>query len=372
MKNRAKIKIAFIIASLTSGGAEKQLFYLLKYIDKKKFDPYLVSFHKGIWFKKFKSIGVPIKVINYSFIRFEILIKLISFLKKNKFKIVHNYGHTANIVGRLGSILSKVPIVIAGERNSPKFIKSRLAYMIDKILSPFTSALISNSKHGKSYWVKNKLIFKNKAWVVHNGLKIKINFHRKFKNKKIFNLISIGDLNEQKNHYFLLKIVSNLIKKKINFRFTIIGDGPKKNILKERIKKLNLQRYVILKGYKLNINKELRNSDIYLHSALYEGLPNAIMEAMSMSLPCIVTNGNGCNELIKNKFNGIIVKNNNEKLFTKELLSLIKNVYLRKKYGSRAFKTINNEFSVEKFIRKNEKIYYKLFINKFKKNIENI
>lgn len=349
MQNKAKIKIAFIIASLTSGGAEKQLYYLLKYIDKKKFDPYLISFHKGIWFKKFKSLRVPIKVINYSFLRFEVLIKLILFLKKNKFKIVHNYGHTANILGRLGSILSRVPIVIAGERNSPKFIKSIFAYIIDKMLYPFTSALISNSKHGKSYWVKNKLILKNKAWVVHNGLKIKFNFHRKFKNKKIYNLISIGDLNEQKNHYFLLKILSNLLKKKINVRLTIIGDGPKKNLLKEKIKKLNLQRYVILKGYKLNIYNELKNSDIYLHSALYEGLPNAIMEAMSMSLPCITTNADGCNELIKNKYNGVIVKDNNEKLFTIELLSLIENLYLRKKYGLRAFKTIDNEFSVKKF-----------------------
>jgi len=369
MQNKAKIKIAFIIAALTSGGAEKQLYYLLKYIDKKKFDPYLISFHKGIWFKKFKSLRVPIKVINYSFIRLEVLIKLILFLKKNKFKIVHNYGHTANIVGRFGSILSKVPIVIAGERNSPKFIKSSFAYIIDKMLYPFTSALISNSKHGKSYWVKNKLIFKNKAWVVHNGLKIKNNFQRKFKRNKIYNLISVGDLNEQKNHYFLLNIVSNLIKKKINVRLTIIGDGPKKNKLNEIIKRLNLQRHVILKGYKLNIHNELKNSDIYLHSALYEGLPNAIMEAMSMSLPCITTNADGCDELIKNKFNGVIVKNNNEKLFTLELISLIENMYLRKKYGSRAFKTINNEFSVEKFIRKNEKIYYKLFNNKFKNKI---
>ena len=88
-----------------------------------------------------------------------------------------------------------------------------------------------------------------------------------------------------------------------------------------------------------------------------------------MSLPCITTNADGCDELIKNKFNGVIVKNNNEKLFTLELISLIENMYLRKKYGSRAFKTINNEFSVEKFIRKNKKIYYKLFNNKFKNKI---
>ena len=354
MKSSSKKKIAFIIAALVSGGAEKQLIYLIKNLNRKFYNPQIISFSNGIWEKKFRELNVPITIIDKPNIKIFKTIKLVSYLISEKFDIVHNYGHTANLIGRLAAILAGISIIIVSERNSPRYIKSKKVMVIERILAPFTNALIANSTHGAKFWIENKLIRKNKAWTVLNGIE-QSKLSKIKREDNTIKLINVGDLRDQKNQIFMIESIKSILLENKLIRLEIIGDGPLRNKIKKVIEKNKLSNSITLKGYVENVRNELINSDIYIHTAIHEGLPNAVMEAMSCGLPCLVTNADGCNEVIDNKKNGIITEFDEYK-FAEKLSMLIKNKVLRDNMGKEAKRKMN-KFSIDKFVLLNESIY---------------
>ena len=109
------------------------------------------------------------------------------------------------------------------------------------------------------------------------------------------------------------------------------------------------------------MSKIYNSSDIFVLPSLSEGMPNALVEAMSSSLPCITTNLKNINsQIIDHGLNGYLFKINNKKKLEKYLIKLIKSKKLRKKIGDEARKTINKNFSIIHNINSYEKMYYSL------------
>jgi len=105
------------------------------------------------------------------------------------------------------------------------------------------------------------------------------------KNKIIF--ISIGRLDPQKGHFNLIKSFKLVMKKYSNVKLIILGEGSLKKYLTFSIKKMKLTNKIILLGNQKNIFPFLKNSDFFIFPSLYEGLPNALIEALSTNIPII-------------------------------------------------------------------------------------
>src|SRR4030067_452745 len=126
------IKICYIIGQLTVGGAERQLYELVKGINREKFYPVVISLSEGgYWSKEIQQLGIQvIEMRRRKNIEFARLFKLIRLLKMIKPEIVHTYLFPANSYGRIASILSKVPVIIASERNLPELGKDKNIYKV--------------------------------------------------------------------------------------------------------------------------------------------------------------------------------------------------------------------------------------------------
>lgn len=160
--------------------------------------------------------------------------------------------------------------------------------------------------------------------------------------KKEKKIITVASLVKQKNIPLLINAFSNLDKKYNKYKLVIIGKGKEKNKIEKLIKNRHLEKRIILKDSSNNIINELLSSTLFILPSNYEGMPNALLEAMSLSLPVISTESTeAINTIIKTNLNGIIVPKNNPKVLTKKIKYLLDNENIRNVLGKNASKVKN-------------------------------
>ena len=111
-------------------------------------------------------------------------------------------------------------------------------------------------------------------------------------------LLSVGELNDNKNHETVIKAIAGL--KQSNIFYSIVGEGPKRKYLEELILKLDLSDRIKLLGFRDDVKDLYKAADIYIHPSFREGLSVATMEAMASGLPVITGNIRGNVDLIDN------------------------------------------------------------------------
>lgn len=102
-------------------------------------------------------------------------------------------------------------------------------------------------------------------------------------------IVGVGRFTEQKNFELLIKAFEMVHKRYPEYKLVLFGDGPKRDVLINLVKSLNLEDCVELPGYVQNIKDEIRTSSLFVLSSNYEGIPNSLIEAMAIGIPCVAT-----------------------------------------------------------------------------------
>jgi glycosyltransferase involved in cell wall biosynthesis len=146
-----------------------------------------------------------------------------------------------------------------------------------------------------------------------------------FKEKKIIKLINIGRFTDQKDQLTILR-AAKILKEKINFRLIIIGYGEKEKELLKYIVDNNLTKYVKIKKILSSPYQLLNQSDIFILSSKYEGLPNVLLEAAALKKFIISTNcPTGPKEIIINGKGGLFFKIGDHYDLSHKILFYLKN-----------------------------------------------
>ena len=167
-------------------------------------------------------------------------------------------------------------------------------------------------------------------------------------------ILNVGRLTNQKAQDVLIKSFSQIEDK--NWKLLIIGEGPKKKEYQKLIEKLDLKDRVIIKSKTKNIDKYYNSSRIFAFSSIFEGFPNALIEAMHFGIPCISTDcPTGPSELIKDGINGFLIPMNKEQVLTEKINQLISKEDLRLSFGKNGQKTVD-KFKVDSVVERWNKI----------------
>ena len=143
--------------------------------------------------------------------------------------------------------------------------------------------------------------------------------------KKITNFVAVGRLASQKNYPLMIKAFGKAVQENDSLKLNIFGGGSEKDIntLNELIKSLNLENNVRLMGRSENIFDEILKKDAFIMSSDFEGMPNALMEAMALGTVCISTNcRTGPKDLIDDSENGFLVPVNGENALAAAILKV--------------------------------------------------
>jgi glycosyltransferase involved in cell wall biosynthesis len=175
--------------------------------------------------------------------------------------------------------------------------------------------------------------------------------------KKTIDLISIGELNKNKNHRFVIESLAGI--KSIDWTYTILGEGRLKQDLLVLIKKNNLEDRVFLKGHLDDVFEELKKADIFILPSKREGLPVSLIEAMSTDLIIVASKIRGVVDLIDDEKGGFLFDLNNKSDLVKKILIAVDKLVLRDDFRSYN-SIILKDFSVQKVQNDLEAIYLKL------------
>jgi len=334
-----KRDIVLFMPSIDKGGVEKNFFLISNYLANYNSKIKVITISKK--FKNRFNRKIEFISLKWNFwdkltrrIKFSLaLILLIIEILRNKDLLVISFQ--ANMYCAYLSKLFGFKLIIRSNSSpygwSQNFFKKKLY----KLGFTFAEGIIVNSIAFKKQ-IEN--LFKVKAKHIYNPLNsseiIKLSKKRikfKFFRKGYLNIISVGRLVDQKDHLTLLKSL-NSIKYKINFKLLIIGDG---------YNKLNILNYI--KNNKLNSNVKLLTdisnpfpyilkADILVLSSVFEGLPNVLLEALTLKKFIISTNcPTGPSEILNNGKGGILVpvkdhvKLSKKIIFYKENSKILKN-----------------------------------------------
>jgi glycosyltransferase involved in cell wall biosynthesis len=342
-----KIKILQLITGLGMGGAEKVVLNLSKYISRKDFDIYVVGLSKrDELLEEFIKNNIKTKLLrkSNSFRNFiKIIFILNKFVKQQNIDIIHAHMTHSCIVASVLKILNpNVKVVFTSHSFN---VGSKFREVILWTLKYFRDIDIVFSQEIV------KFFYKSNYKIIPNGIKIdKYNLNLQ-KNKK-FTFISIGRLENVKNHKFLIKIINEL-KEDFDFELQIVGDGYLRKDLENLIKRYNLENYVKLLGLRNDVPYLLNKAHCLLMPSLWEGLPIVILEAGASKLPVISTPVGSIPSLLNNE-NSYLV---DLKDFKKAMIDVMNNYDIAKKKGEKLFEKIKNHYSVEFMVKEHEKLY---------------
>ena len=355
-------KIIFYIPSIEGGGVEKNLFLLIKYLSKDFKKIYIITANKII--NNSKKIKFICPGTNYWNDKSRLLKNIICI-----YLLIKNFWSTKVVIVSFQSnltsiLLSKIfnfRVLIRLNTSVKKYIDNTLKKIIFKFFYSLSDVIIVNSKsfqnelnkiNLKSYLIYNLNIYEKK--------RKSLNFFKNFKGLKILN---IGRLVEQKDQITLIKSLEILKKKKINFRCCIIGRGLLEKFLKTEIVKLNLNKNIKLVGFKNKAEHYLPESDIFVLSSKFEGLPNVLIESQKYGIPIISSNcPTGPNEILMNGKLGELFPVGNYITLADKLFNFSKDKKILKLKSSNAKKYLKRFDPVI-----NSKKYSKLILKEYEK-----
>ena len=318
--------IIFFIPSIEGGGVEKNLFLLLKYFSNRYSNVYLVTANKinNKNLKNLKQIFPKKNFLKNNGRLFKSIVCIYLLLKNFIYRKNLIISFQSNILSILVSKIFNFKIIIRLNTSLKKYINNNLKLYFFKFVYSLSDKIIVNSSvfYNELHQInlKPKLIYN---LIDKKKIKNKKNI---FKKKVDLKILNIGRLTLQKDQSTLIKSLTILKEKKINFHCCIIGRGKLKHNLQDLIHNLKLKKFVSLIGFKSQAEKYLNECDIFVLTSKYEGLPNVLIEAQKYNVPIISSNcPTGPKEILINGKLGDLFEPSNYISLSKKLISFHQN-----------------------------------------------
>jgi len=247
-------------------------------------------------------------------------------------------------VAKIGLSLKVIETIRINPRYSPQ---KRVFRWLRNISVLFSARCIVQTETQLLYfpkWLQKKMvIFPNP---IANEF---IQNEKVFTEKRIRRIVAVGRLEKQKNFPMLIKAFYEVLQYEKDLQLNIYGEGSLYSELNEIIISLNLQGKVLLSGRTDNMASILPQFDLFVLSSDAEGMPNSLMEAMAIGLPCISTNcPTGPADLIEDGVNGLLISVGDKEALVSAIIRLVSNVDEAILFGKKARKDIIDRFSAKK------------------------
>ena len=367
--DNAPIPVLHIIKSLGRGGAEMLLPETLSKHDRTRFEFHYIYFvpWKHQMVSAIENEGGRVTCIAAKN-NLKIILqarKIAAYIKANNIQLVHCHLPWAGIVGRIAGKIAGVPVVYTEHNKWERYHK--LTYYLNKLSFKNQERVIAVSEDVAGSIKKHHHHKKPVIQVVSNGInvdKYKSSYESDRDIRKELNIppaaVVIGIVcvfRKQKRLDVWLEIAKALHEKCPQTRFIIVGDGPLKDELHQKARSLAMDGYLHFAGLQVETRPYLQAMNIFMMSSEFEGLPIALLEAMSMGCMPACTDAGGIRELVKDNENGIVVPVNNPMQLVDRLADHVNDTDQMKKFGSAARETVIGSFSMQKMVNELETIY---------------
>lgn len=349
--DKEKVRILFLITDLGKGGAERLLIDICKELSTyNEFEIIIGSlFHNNQYFEETTSFNVVnLNYQTYSLLGSNDFTSYKKILEKFKPHIIHTHRFLAEFLSSFyvqenikyfchlhDNMVQLKRLTLKTIFNKEQLINYiERSHLINKKYKKVNTTFLSISKDTSIFLNKNTKDFKSDTKAIPNSINFK-KFYNAIsdgvKSKKI-KLINIGSFHhENKNQLFLIEIAKELLKSNLDFEINIFGDGSLKKVVERKVSDNKLNDYFIFHGNVNNVEEYLKQCHIYIHTATSESFGLVLLEAMASGLPVVSLDAKGNRDFINHGINGYIIKEQNPKLFSVQIIKLSsdKDLYIR-------------------------------------------
>jgi glycosyltransferase involved in cell wall biosynthesis len=287
--------------------------------------------------------------------------------KRERPAIVHSHTPKAGIVGMLGAKLAGVPIRLHTVAGLPLMEatgrKRRLLDFVEKLTYSCATKVYPNSKGLYDFILENNFTAEKKLKVIANGssngidttyfsaqaitqeqiitLKTGLGIH-----ENDFVYVFVGRIVGDKGINELIAAFLNLKSETLNLKLLLVGpfEEDLDPLLPETLHAIEMHPNIISVGFQADVRPYFAISDCLTFPSYREGFPNVVMQAGAMDLPSIVTDINGCNEIIEDGINGLIIPSKNSIALQMAMIKLVEDKELFKNLKSNARQMITSRY----------------------------
>lgn len=362
MGSNTKPKLLHIISSFEQGGAQSMLVNFINEFTN-EYEQIVVYFHDGPTRQKIEVTGIPCKRVSCfgMYLNPWWWIQLLRIFQQQKPACIISNLWAANFASRLIAYHLRIPCICILHSTQPNGIIRQYA---DRYLPVIPSTYIAVSPSVKESMIASGCCRKAPIEIISNGISIEIvqkQAHHEYAHAQAsraklpshtFLIGAVGRLVPQKQYPILINAMHSVIKKHSNAHLCILGSGPEEQSLRTLIKELNLQDYISIISGQSAIGY-YQFFTCFVQPSKYEGLSIALLEALSFSVPVIVSssskkNGIPTHDVITQQQDGFILANANAHELATRIACVLEDTTVQKTIGIRGNETVKNNHALSK------------------------
>ena len=296
------LRVGLVIGQLSTGGAEGQLYLLCQRFDRRIVVPtvYCLSAQTEPYAGLLASAGVPVRVIAGTGLGR--VVRLRRQLALDRIEVAHAWLFIANALAWAAG----GPALVTSARNCKR--SRRLLDALNRRAFRASRAIIVNSTQVQHYIEREYGAPRERIAVVHNAIDLS-RFHPADAPRAGAGpcIAMVGRLVAQKNPLLFVAAAAALRRELPGARFMLIGDGPLRDAVAAAVRAAGMVDSCALLGERADVDVLLREADLFWLTSGWEGLPNAVIEAMACGLPVVATDVGGTVELVRDGREGFLV-----------------------------------------------------------------
>lgn len=375
------IHVAFLVGTLSTGGAERQLLELLRGIDHERYRLSLVLFKTtaeeaalaaelveevfSLDISAKRAAGIRMRGIK----AIKAVVRLTGFLRRTRPDVFHAVLPSSCILGVPAAIIAGVPHIVGSRRSLvDSYYRGHLLGTIDSFMMRRCDRAIGNSDAIQQELVTVDGVSPEKAVTIFNGVDIQRfqagdrGLRREFgwgAEHTVFGIVA--NFIPYKRHIDFIRAAAIIAAAEPDARFVMAGED--RGILKDlerEIDKLALRRvFTIIPG--TSTPERLFSAiDVYVCTSETEGLSNVLLEAAACELPIIATRVGGNPEIVRDGANGFLVDRSDRESIARRCIELFRDNVLRKRMGAEGRRLVESRFSMRAMVRSYEELYEQL------------
>jgi glycosyltransferase involved in cell wall biosynthesis len=351
---QAKPRLLYLVGSLVCGGLERQLWYLLRAIDRDRYRPAVV-----VWsycetdanVPAFRGLGIPIHTLPDARTRLAKLFALRTLVRRLQPELIHSYSFYTNVIAYL--VARGIDVVAVGSvRSDLAWAKKDAGCVLGPLSAWRPRDQIYNSHAAlaaghDSWWGGAS----GRRLVVRNGIDLEIFRQSPVDPGGPIRIVGIGNLERVKRWDRLLLAACELTRRRIAYRITIAGAGPLQDALEQQAVQLGISDAVRFIGHCDDIPGLLTDATFLVHTAESEGCPNAVIEAMACGRAVIAMDAGDIRSVVEDGVTGFVVASGDHAQFAERLVHLSTCRDVARQMGEAGHAKVAREFTLERLVR---------------------
>ena len=362
------VPIAFCITELDRGGAERALCQLVLGLDRQSWLPRVYCLGpNGHFADVLEAGGVTVECFGgrglLSFPR--VLLRLTRALRRFRPALLQTFLFHGNMVGRIAARLAAVPIVVSGIRVADR--RSRWYGRLDRWTNGLVNHNVCVSRGVADFSIHETGLQPGKVSVIPNGVHCELFAHAMPADLTSLGIrpdapvvITVGRLEEQKGIGDLLRAAAEVLRERSDCQFLIVGDGRDRASLEALASSLGIATSIRFTGSRDDVPSLLKAASMFVLPSLWEGMPNALLEAMAAGLPVIATAVEGSGEVIQHEATGLLVEPANPHQLSQAILRLLRTPDVSAKLAGAAQASVASTFTEKVVVAAYDDLYHRL------------